>query len=38
MDLNRMLRQLAEKYAAVAQIVLGDHLTAVVLCGSVARG
>lgn len=36
--LNRALRHLAERYAAAAQVVLGDNLTSVVLFGSVARG
>jgi len=36
--LNQTLRRLAEQYATVAQAVLGDNLTSVVLFGSVARG
>lgn len=36
--LNQTLRRLAERYAAIAQEVLGDNLTAVVLFGSVAQG
>lgn len=36
--LTRTLRGLADRYAAVAQEVLGDNLTSVVLFGSVARG
>ncbi|OGG55607.1 MAG: hypothetical protein A3F84_29310 [Candidatus Handelsmanbacteria bacterium RIFCSPLOWO2_12_FULL_64_10] len=32
------LRRLADRYAGVAQEVLGDNLTSVVLFGSVARG
>jgi predicted nucleotidyltransferase len=38
MDLNHTLRQLAEQYAVVAQTLLGDNLTSVVLYGSAARG
>lgn len=37
-ELNQALRALAEQYAQVAQQVLGDNLTSVVLYGSVARG
>jgi len=37
-DHSRTLRLLAERYARMAQEVLGDNLTAVVLFGSVARG
>jgi predicted nucleotidyltransferase len=36
--LNQTLQRLAEQYAAIAQEVLGDNLTSVVLFGSVARG
>jgi len=36
--LNQALWRLAERYAAVAQVILGDNLTSVVLFGSVARG
>jgi len=35
--LNQTLQHLAERYAAIAQEVLGDNLTSVVLFGSVAR-
>jgi predicted nucleotidyltransferase len=36
--LNQTLRHLAQRYAAIAQEVLGDNLTSIVLVGSVARG
>ena len=38
LGLNTRLRALAERYAVVAQQVLGENLTSVVLFGSVARG
>lgn len=37
-DLSTRLWKLAERYAQVAQEVLGENLTSVVLFGSVARG
>lgn len=37
-DINQLLLSLAKQYAQVAQQVLGDNLTSVVLYGSVARG
>ncbi|MDW8105454.1 MAG: nucleotidyltransferase domain-containing protein [Armatimonadota bacterium] len=37
-ELNQRLLALARQYAQVAQEVLGDNLTSVVLYGSVARG
>ncbi|MGB9724518.1 MAG: nucleotidyltransferase domain-containing protein [Chloroflexia bacterium] len=37
-DLGRTLQQVAERYAQVAQDVVGDNLISVVLFGSVARG
>ena len=37
-DLSRTLQHQAERYAQVAQEVLGDNLISVVLFGSVARG
>lgn len=37
-DPSKRLRHLAERYAQVAQDVLGDDLVSVVLFGSVARG
>ena len=36
--LNQTLQHLTERYAAIAQEVLGDNLTSVVLFGSVAQG
>lgn len=36
--LTRTLRGLADRYAEIAQEILGDNLTSVVLFGSVARG
>jgi len=36
--LNQTLQRLTERYAAIAQEVLGDNLTSVVLFGSVAQG
>lgn len=37
-DINQVLRSLAQRYAQIAQELLGDNLTSVVLYGSVARG
>lgn len=37
-DINRVLRSLAQRYAEIAEEVLGENLTSVVLYGSVARG
>ncbi len=37
-DRSRMLRHLAERYAQVAQDLLGENLLSVILFGSVARG
>ena len=36
--LNQTLRHLAQRYATIAQEILGDNLISVVLFGSVARG
>ncbi|MFN3742681.1 MAG: nucleotidyltransferase domain-containing protein [Anaerolineales bacterium] len=36
-SLNALLRDLAQRYAAVAQDTLGENLTSVILFGSVAR-
>lgn len=37
-DINQVLRTLAQRYAELAQEVLGENLTSVVLYGSTARG
>ena len=37
-ELNRRLLELARNYAQIAEEMLGDNLTSVVLFGSVARG
>lgn len=37
-ELNLALRQIAEKYAEVAEEVLGENLVSIALFGSVARG
>ena len=37
-ELNQTLLCLAQRYATIAQEILGDNLTSVVLFGSVARG
>lgn len=38
MEINAVLRQLADQYADAAQDILAENLTSVVLFGSVARG